>query len=43
LRDHRIDVTDQEIDLVFAYFDRELTGTVDLWGIMFVFKGELSP
>jgi Ca2+-binding EF-hand superfamily protein len=43
LRDHRIDVTDSEIDMVFQYFDRDVTGLVDLWGIMYVFKGELGP
>lgn len=43
LRDHRIDVTDSEIDLVFTYFDRDRTGLVDLWGMMFVLKGELNP
>jgi calcyphosin len=26
IRDHRIDVTDAEIDLVFQYFDRDNAG-----------------
>lgn len=43
IRDHRIDVTDSEIDLVFSYFDRERTGLIDLWGMLFVLKGEMSP
>ena len=43
IRDHRIEVTDTEIDLVFSYFDRENTGVVDLWGFMFVLKGEMNP
>ena len=41
IRDHRIDVTDNEVDLVFQYFDRENTGLIDLWGMMFVLKGEI--
>ena len=43
VRDHRIDVTDSEIDLVFAYFDRDMTGLIDLWGMLFVLKGEMNP
>lgn len=43
IRDHRIDVTDSEVDVIFSYFDRDRTGVVDLWGMMFVFKGELGP
>lgn len=43
IKDHRIEVTDQEIDMVFSYFDREQIGLIDLWGILFVFKGDLTP
>lgn len=42
IRDHRIEVTDQEIDVVFAYFDRDQTGLIDYLGMMFVFKGEMN-
>ena len=42
IRDHRIDVTEQEIELVFSYFDREGACLIDLWGMLFVLKGELS-
>ena len=42
IRDHRIDVTDPEVDVVFSYFDRENTGLIDLWGMMFVLKGEVN-
>lgn len=41
IRDHRIEVTDPEIDLVFQYFDREASGLIDLWGFMFVLRGEM--
>ena len=43
VRDHRIDVTDSEIDLAFSYFDRDGTGLIDLWGMLFVLKGEMNP
>lgn len=43
IRDHRIEVTDPEIDLVFQYFDREASGVIDLWGFMFVLRGEMNP
>lgn len=42
IRDHKIEVTDPEIDLVFSYFDREVSGLLDVWGFMFVLKGEMS-
>jgi hypothetical protein len=42
IRDHKIEVTDPEIDLVFQYFDRESSGLIDLWGFMFVLRGEMS-
>ena len=42
VRDHKIEVTDPEIDLVFQYFDRESSGLIDLWGFMFVLRGEMN-
>jgi Ca2+-binding EF-hand superfamily protein len=42
IRDHRIEVTDPEIDIVFDYFDREQSGYVDLWGMLFVLRGEMN-
>ncbi|CAD8075605.1 unnamed protein product [Paramecium primaurelia] len=42
IRDHKIEVTDPEIDIVFQYFDREQSGLIDLWGFMFVLRGEMS-
>ncbi len=43
IRDHRIDVTDPEIDIIFNYFDRDQQGYIDLWGMIFVLKGEMNP
>lgn len=42
VRDHKIEVTDPEIDLVFSYFDRDNSGLIDLWGFMFVLKGDMN-
>lgn len=42
IRDHRIEVTDPEIDIVFSYFDRDQSGYIDLWGMLFVLKGEMN-
>ena len=42
IRDHKIEVTDPEIDLVFQYFDRDVSGLIDIWGFMFVLRGEMS-
>lgn len=42
IRDHKIEVTDPEIDIVFSYFDREISGLLDIWGFMFVLKGEMN-
>ncbi|CAD8172780.1 unnamed protein product [Paramecium octaurelia] len=42
VRDHKIEVTDPEIDLVFQYFDRDVSGLIDIWGFMFVLRGEMS-
>ena len=36
-------MTDPEIDLVFSYFDRDNSGVIDLWGFMYVLRGEMNP
>ncbi|KAM3137798.1 hypothetical protein pb186bvf_010041 [Paramecium bursaria] len=43
IREHKIEVTDPEIDLVFSYFDRDNSGVIDLWGFMYVLRGEMNP
>ncbi|CAD8160676.1 unnamed protein product [Paramecium octaurelia] len=37
IRDHKIKVTDQEIDLAFQYFDREQTGLLG-YGVSFLYE-----